>query len=55
MTAGFFDRFTAKKPGSVGSVSAPVTGQGAGMSGHGYKSKPDFIAASGEMGNTTTK
>ena len=55
MTAGFFDRFTAKKPWIVESVPPPATGHGAGMSVPEYKSKPYFIVASVEMGNTTTK
>lgn len=55
MTAGFFDRFTAKKPWIVESIPPPMTGHGAGMSVPEYKSKPYFIVASVEMGNTTTK
>ncbi|MDO5846177.1 MAG: methanogenesis marker 14 protein [Methanocorpusculum sp.] len=55
MTAGFFDRFTAKKPWIVESVPPPSTGHGAGMQVPEYKSQPYFIVASVEMGNTTTK
>lgn len=55
MTAGFFDRFTAKKPWIVESVPPPSTGHGAGMQTPEYKSEPYFIVASVEMGNTTTK
>ncbi|HJJ90769.1 MAG TPA: methanogenesis marker 14 protein [Methanocorpusculum sp.] len=55
MMAGFFERFTAKKPRIVKSVPPPVIGHGAGMSVPEYKSKPYFIVASVEMGNTTTK
>jgi putative methanogenesis marker protein 14 len=55
MSAGFFDRFTAKKPWVVESFPPPMTGHGAGMSFPEYRSKPYFIVASVEMGNTTTK
>lgn len=55
MSAGFFDRFTSKKPWVVESVAPPATGHGAGMQVPEYKSKPYFIVASVEMGNTTTK
>lgn len=55
MSAGFFDRFSAKKPWIVESVPPPSTGHGAGMQVPEYKSNPYFIVASVEMGNTTTK
>ncbi len=55
MSAGFFDRFSAKKPWVVESVPPPSTGHGAGMQVPEYKSHPYFIVASVEMGNTTTK
>ncbi|MDO5843647.1 MAG: methanogenesis marker 14 protein [Methanocorpusculum sp.] len=55
MTAGFFDKFSAKKPWIVESVAPPTTGHGAGMQVPEYKSSPYFIVASVEMGNTTTK
>ncbi|WP_319379456.1 methanogenesis marker 14 protein [uncultured Methanocorpusculum sp.] len=55
MSAGFFDRFSAKKPWIVESVPPPSTGHGAGMQVPEYKSQPYFIVASVEMGNTTTK
>jgi putative methanogenesis marker protein 14 len=55
MTVDFFDRFFAKKPWIVESVPPPTTGHGAGMRVPEYKSKPYFIVASVEMGNTTTK
>ncbi|MEA5036964.1 hypothetical protein SDC9_39569 [bioreactor metagenome] len=55
MSAGFFDRFAAKKPWIVESVPPPSTGHGAGMQVPEYKSHPYFIVASVEMGNTTTK
>ena len=49
--------FTFKKnmPNIVESPAPPVIGQGAGMRFPEYKSKPYFIVASVEMGNTTTK
>ncbi|HJJ50229.1 MAG TPA: methanogenesis marker 14 protein, partial [Methanocorpusculum sp.] len=55
MSAGFFDRFSLKKPWIVESVPPPSTGHGAGMQVPEYKSTPYFIVASVEMGNTTTK
>ncbi|HJJ43418.1 MAG TPA: methanogenesis marker 14 protein [Methanocorpusculum sp.] len=55
MSAGFFDRFSVKRPWIVESVPPPSTGHGAGMQVPEYKSSPYFIVASVEMGNTTTK
>ncbi len=55
MSAGFFNRFTEKKPWIVESVPPPSIGHGAGMQVPEYKSNPYFIVASVEMGNTTTK
>ncbi|HKM41940.1 MAG TPA: methanogenesis marker 14 protein [Methanocorpusculum sp.] len=55
MSAGFFDRFSAKKPWMVESVPPPLAGHGAGMQVPEYKAQPYFIVASVEMGNTTTK
>ncbi|HJJ28277.1 MAG TPA: methanogenesis marker 14 protein [Methanocorpusculum sp.] len=56
MSAGFFDRMKKVKPWIVESVPAPeAAGYGVGMTQPEYKSKPYFIVASVEMGNTTTK
>ncbi|MBO7388541.1 MAG: methanogenesis marker 14 protein, partial [Methanomicrobium sp.] len=51
---GFFS-FMKKSPNIVESPPPPSIGQGAGMRVPEYKSKPYFIVASVEMGNTTTK
>ncbi|MBN2733445.1 MAG: methanogenesis marker 14 protein [Methanomicrobiaceae archaeon] len=50
-----FFTFKKRNPIIVESPPAPVIGQGAGMRVPEYKSKPYFIVASVEMGNTTTK
>lgn len=51
---GFFS-FMKKSPNIVESPPPPSIGQGAGMRVPEYKSKPYFLVASVEMGNTTTK
>ncbi|UUX92333.1 methanogenesis marker 14 protein [Methanoplanus endosymbiosus] len=51
-----FSFFKKKKsPHIVESPKPPTMGQGAGMNFPEYKSKPYYIVASVEMGNTTTK
>ena len=50
-----FFTFKKKMPNIVESPPPPVVGQGAGMRFPEYKTKPYFIVASVEMGNTTTK
>ncbi|HJJ30690.1 MAG TPA: methanogenesis marker 14 protein [Methanocorpusculum sp.] len=54
MSAGFFKK--KLQPWIVESVAPPMAaGYGVGVSQPEYKSKPYFIVASVEMGNTTTK
>ena len=54
MSAGFFKK--KLQPWIVESVAPPMAaGYGVGISQPEYKSKPYFIVASVEMGNTTTK
>ena len=55
MSARFFDRFFRPKPHIVESVPPPTISLGAGMEVPEYRTKPYFIVASVEMGNTTTK
>jgi putative methanogenesis marker protein 14 len=55
MSARFFDRFFRPKPHIVESVPPPTIRLGAGMEVPEYRTKPYFIVASVEMGNTTTK
>ncbi len=50
-----FDRFRKEKPHIVQSPPPPSITHGAGMMIPEYKTKPYFIVASVEMGNTTTK
>ncbi len=50
-----FFSFKRKVPNIVESPPPPVVGQGAGMRVPEYLTKPYFIVASVEMGNTTTK
>jgi len=55
MCARFFDRFFRPKPHIVDSTPPPTIRLGAGMEVPEYRTKPYFIVASVEMGNTTTK
>jgi putative methanogenesis marker protein 14 len=55
MCARFLDRFFKPKPYIVESIPPPSISHGAGMTVPEYKTKPYFIVASVEMGNTTTK
>src|SRR5512135_850034 len=55
MSPGFFSRFVKPKPHIVESPPPPQIAHGPGMQVPEYRTKPYFIVASVEMGNTTTK